>query len=341
MEVPPRRPRKSAASVTVKDVALQAGVSPMTVSRALNRPGSVDAAMEARVRQAVEALGYVPNRAARDLRGSRTRLVAAVFPSLGGPIFLQLIESLGHHLSLLGYQLLVGQSGYRDSREDDLLSDVIARRPDGIVLTGVAHTTMSRRRLEASGIPVVETWDLSLDPIGLLVGFSHADAGRAVCDFFCGKARRHLAYVGADDDRSSKRADAFERRAAERGVAFQRAQYVPAPASIGDGRRMLRGLLAAGGRVDAVFCSSDFVAMGVLIEARQLGLQVPADLMVVGFGDLGIAADVSPSISSIRIDTDRIARVSARWIVDAMSPGARDDRVVDVGFTLVERDSTA
>ena len=193
MQVAPKRPRKAAASVTVKDVALKAGVSPMTVSRALNRPGSVDAAMEARVREAVGALGYVPHRAARELRGSQTRLVAAVFPSLGGPIFLRLIESLGQHLSLLGYQLLVGQSGYHDSREDDLLSDVIARRPDGIVLTGVAHTALSRRRLEASGIPVIETWDLSLDPIGLLVGFSHAEVGRAVCDFIDGRGRRHLA----------------------------------------------------------------------------------------------------------------------------------------------------
>lgn len=340
MEVQARRSRKAPASVTVKDVALQAGVSPMTVSRVLNRPGSVDAAMETRVRLAVEALGYVPNRAARDLRGSRTRLVAAVFPSLGGPIFLQLIESLGRHLSARGYQLLVGQSGYLDSREDDLLSDVIARRPDGIVLTGVTHTTMSRRRLEASGIPVVETWDLSLDPIGLLVGFSHAEAGRAVCDFFWRKGRNKLAYVGADDDRSRKRADAFARQAAVRGVVCRPAEYVSAPTSIGDGRRMLARLLDAGEKVDAVFCSSDFVALGVVIEARQRGLQVPSDLMVVGFGDLGVAADVSPSISTIRIDTERIAGVSAAWIADAKSTGDRDDRVVDVGFTLVERETT-
>src|SRR5688572_8301037 len=105
-------------SITVHDVARLAGVSAITVSRALNTPAQVSAETLQRVRDAVQRTGYVPNLLAGGLRSSKSRLVAAVVPTLAGPVFLETIEALTAALAERGYQLMLGQSGYADSRED-------------------------------------------------------------------------------------------------------------------------------------------------------------------------------------------------------------------------------
>src|SRR3982751_2416238 len=202
---PPRRTRRGSGAVTLHDVARLAGVAPITASRALNTPDRVSADVLEKVSDAVRRTGYVPNRLAGGLASARSRLVAAVVPTIAGPVFLQTVQSLTAALAESGYQLMLGQSGYTDSREDALLEAIIGRRPDGIVLTGVVHSATGRKRLMAAGIPVVETWDLTPTPIDMLVGFSHVDVGRSVANFLHGKGRRRLAVVAGDDERSARR----------------------------------------------------------------------------------------------------------------------------------------
>lgn len=338
--MPARDPSSSHLSITVNDVARVAGVSAMTVSRVLNRPGQVPEATVAKVRAAIALTGYVPNRAAGALRSSRTRLVAAVVPTLSGPMFLETLDALTAGLAARGYQLMVGQSGYNEAREDELLADIIGRRPDGIVLTGVLHTAQGRQRLLASGIPIVETWDLAPDPIDVLVGFSHEAVGHRVADFFAQRGRHRLAVIGGDDPRARRRAEAFAAQARARGLPEAELQYVPAPARLGPGRTALRELLQRAPDVDAVFCSSDLVALGVLTEARAQGLAVPRQLAVVGFGDLNFAADLEPALSSVRVDPRQIGELAAQCIVTRAHRETLAERVIDVGFQLIERASS-
>ncbi len=127
-------------AATVHDVARLASVSAITVSRALNAPERVSASTLERVRAAVTQTGYVPNLLAGGLRSAKSKLVAALVPSVAGPVFLETIQSLTDALDERGYQLLLGQSGYRNSREDALVDAIVGRRPAGIVLTGMAHS---------------------------------------------------------------------------------------------------------------------------------------------------------------------------------------------------------
>ena len=168
-------------TLTVHDIARLAGVSAMTVSRALNHPEKRSPATLAKVQAVVQHTGFVPNGMAGGLRSSRAKLVAAVLPTLVGPVFQETTRALNAALDARGYQLMIGQSGYDVSREDSLLDAIIRRRPDGIVLTGIMHTPAGRRQLLASGIPVVETWDLTPTPIDMLVGFSNEEIGTSVC----------------------------------------------------------------------------------------------------------------------------------------------------------------
>lgn len=336
---PRGRPKRRSNSVTVHDVALLAGVSAMTVSRAVNTPSGVPEATLARVQQAIDKTGYVPNLLAGGLRSNKSRLVAALIPALTGPVFNETVQALIVAFGERGYQLMLGQSGYAESREDALLRAIIGRRPDGIVLTGVTHSDETRRRLMAAGIPVVETWDLTPTPIDMLVGFSHTAVAETVCRRLHAGGRRRLAVIGADDERSLRRMAAFLATARSLGLRKPEMHRVPAPAMMDGGRRGLHALMAQDPEVDGVFCSSDLLALGLLTEALVLGIKVPERLAVIGFGDVYFARDLYPALTTVRIDGSRMGQEVARCIVDRVEGCAVPERVIDIGFTIVERAS--
>src|SRR5512138_3022625 len=161
------RPRQRAGRGPAKlaDVARLAGVSPITASRALQKPELVADDTAARVRAAAEALAYVPNGIAGGLSSRKSNMVIAVIPTTFNPGFTDLIESLRIELDRAGYQLFLGLTEYDPAREEKLITTVIRRRPDAIVLTGVVHSPVVRWRLTGAKIPIVETWDLSPTPL--------------------------------------------------------------------------------------------------------------------------------------------------------------------------------
>ncbi|UST53368.1 LacI family DNA-binding transcriptional regulator [Comamonadaceae bacterium OTU4NAUVB1] len=339
---PGRAPRRGSGGVTLADVARLAGVSAITVSRALNTPDLVSPEAREKVRLAVERTGYVPNLLAGGLASNRSRLVAALVPTIAGPVFLETIQALTETLAAHGYQLMLGQSGYDRSREDALIDAIVGRRPDGIVLTGIMHSAQGRQRLLASGIPVVETWDLTPTPIDMLVGFSHEEAGAATARFLHRRGHRRPVIVTGDDRRADLRRAGFEqawRRLAPDASASLPVHRVPAPTTLGAGRSALAELLDNGVSLDALACSSDVLAHGVITEAQARGLRVPADLGVVGFGDLAFARHAHPAISTVRIDGTAIGRQAARCIVERAEGREVVPKVMDLGFSVVERDS--
>ncbi|WP_092957298.1 LacI family DNA-binding transcriptional regulator [Paracidovorax konjaci] len=326
-------------AVTLREVAERAGVSMITVSRVLKTPAQVSEATRERVQEAVATLGYVPNLMAGGLRSSRSHLVMALVPTTRGQLFGEMIQSLTDALHARGFQVMFGEVGYAASREDELLRAIVGRRPDGIVLTGVMHSPEGRRLLLASGIPVVETWDTTPTPIDMLVGLSHERLGEAVCAYLHGRGHRQLAVLSGDDNRAMRRQQGFSEAARQRGLPPPAVHWGPAPTSHAEGRTGLAALLERTPRIDAVFCSSDMLALGVLTEARARGISVPGDLAVVGFGDIEFAATQSPSLTTVRIDGTRIGETAARFIADRAEGRAVAEPSVDIGFSIVERES--
>jgi LacI family gluconate utilization system Gnt-I transcriptional repressor len=335
----PRRGRRGRGGLTLTDVARLAGVAPITVSRALNNPGQLTAETLARVQEAVARTGYVPNRVAGGLASSRTRLVAALVPTVASPVFLETVQAWTDTLDQAGYQVMLGQSGYGETREDALLDAIIGRRPDGVILTGVMHSPEGRKRLVACGIPVVETWDLTPTPIDMLVGFSHEKVGLAVGEYLLSRGALAPGVVSADDYRAGLRLSAFTAAAAARGIPDVPRELVPTPTTLGSGRRAFARLLERHPGTDAVFCSSDTLALGVLTEAHARGIRVPEQIRVMGFGDNNFAADAYPSLSTVRIDGMAIGRQAARFVIDRVEGREIPERVIDLGFKLVGRTS--
>ena len=334
-----KRSRRSSGAITLRDVAKLAGVAPITASRAVNTPDQVSAEVLQKVQDAIDRTGYVPNRMAGGLASSRSRLIAAVVPSLLGSVFLEMVESLNNSLFEAGYQLMLGQSGYSTTHEEALLDAIIGRRPDGIFLTGIMHSSKGRTRLLASGIPVVETWDLTPTPIDMLIGFSHSDIGREAANYLMGKGRQRFALVRAEDERASRRAAAFQDAIAQRGLRDACLINVGASRSIKSGREALGRILAQAPDVDAVFCSSDLLALGVITEARARGIEVPGQLAVMGFGDVLFVGDMVPTLTTVRINGGDMGKMAAQFLIARAEGRPVDQRIVDIGFSIVERDS--
>jgi LacI family gluconate utilization system Gnt-I transcriptional repressor len=336
---PSRRSRRGSGAITLRDVAALAGVAPITASRALNTPQAVSPEVLARVRAAVQRTGYVPNRMAGALASARSRLIAAVVPSTVVSVFMETIEALNETLFHSGYQLMLGQSNYSAAREEALLEAIIGRRPDGIFLTGILPPGRARTRLLASGIPVVETWDLTPTPIDMLIGFSHADIGRAVARFLHRRGHQRCALIRADDERALRRATAFAAERAAQGQDDVPVVSVGASRTLKSGREALARLLAQQPGVDAVFCSSDLLALGVMTEARVRGIRVPQELAVVGFGDVPFVGDMAPALTTVRINGGRIGELAAQYLMARAQGQAVAQPLVDVGFAIVERES--
>jgi LacI family transcriptional regulator, gluconate utilization system Gnt-I transcriptional repressor len=211
-----------------------------------------------------------------------------------------------------------------------------------VIHVGIIHSKEGRRRLTAAGIPVVETWDLTPTPIDMLVGFSHEKAGAAVAEFLYQRGSRRPAIISADDYRAGLRRHGFTEAMARllgKGAPMP-CRLVTAPTSLASGRTGLAPLLDRHPDIDAVFCSSDVIAQGALTEAQARGVNVPSQLKIMGFGDLDFAAHTHPALTTVRVDGTAIGRQAAAFIVGRARGEAIEQRIVDLGFTVVERAST-
>lgn len=348
MSVPLPKPKVGARrgarrDMTLDDVAQLAGVAPITVSRALHKPHLVSPQTVEKVRRAVDRLGYVPNLLAGGLASSRSRLIMAVIPTTINPTFSEMVDALRDELVKSGYELMIGLSGYSDEREEHLVNAIVSRRPDGIVLAGLARSPTLRRRLENARIPVVETWDLSTKPVDMLVGFSNRRAGRAAANYFIKNGRRRLALLVGGDPRAAARGAGFQAAAKAAGVQVGGVEVVASPTTVGMGRGGIRSLLERDPAIDAVFCSSDLLALGVLQEGIASDIAIPGRLAVMGFGNLNFSADTWPSLTTVAVDGERIGRQAARFLLERIEGGHDDDapasRILDVGFRIIARDS--
>jgi LacI family gluconate utilization system Gnt-I transcriptional repressor len=194
--------------------------------------------------------------------------------------------------------------------------------------------------LSGSGIPIVETWDTTPNPIDMLVGISHEEISHKICKYLVERGRRHLALISGNDERAIRRNDAFLNAARILGLTPPVIHLLPAPTNHAAGRSALAALLAGYPEMDAVVCSSDMLAMGVLTEAQLRGVSIPQSIALIGAGDMDFAASLNPSLTTVKVDRALLGTTAAQFIIDRLAGKEVINKVVNLDFTLVERQST-
>ena len=180
------------------DVAREAGVSAQTVSRVIRSPGLVKEETRNLVRATIERLGYVPDSTAGDLASNRSRFVAAVIPSVSMSIYEDSVRALSSELLAAGYQLLLGNTEYSLDSEEATIFAFLGRRPEAMVVVGVDHTDRAKALMRQSGIPIIETMDLTDTPIDTVVGYSNKVATATLTRLLLTRGYKRIVFVGGE-----------------------------------------------------------------------------------------------------------------------------------------------
>jgi len=340
-------PRGHAALPTgrasIRDVAARAGVSVTTVSHTLNGTRFVSEQARAKVHEAAHALGYVPSEVARGLKHNTTRTLGMLVPNNSNPYFAEIIRGVEHHSFAAGYSLLLCNSNDDVRQQADHLRVLAERRVDGIVLVASGDDGAIVAVCKDLRLPLVLV-DREIETIAVdLIEVDHAAGGELATAHLLGLGHAGVACIGGPSDlRASHQREAGWRRALDKAGIVPRADEVVrgdfGPAS---GAAAMRRLLQAPRPPTAVFVCNDMMAIGALHAAHEAGIAVPAQLSVVGFDDIELAAYTSPPLTTVAQPKEAIGTGAAGLLLERLRDGRTEPRRTVLQPALHLRSSTA
>jgi LacI family transcriptional regulator, gluconate utilization system Gnt-I transcriptional repressor len=329
--------------LTMEDVARHAGVSAMTVSRALRSPATVNKETRERVAMSIADTGYIHNLVASALASKRSGLVAIILPTIASSMFADSIKGVSEVVRRRGGQIVIAETLYSSAEEERVVAALLGRRPDGLIIIGVSHTRRMRQLVERSGVPVVETWDSTTRPLDNLVSLSNYDAARAMTKALLDNGFRRIAFVGSmgRDHRAEMRAKGYVAALNARGIATPQIIRVDDIASMDTGTQVVEEILANPRRPEAVFFLNDVLAAGALLAFQSRGISVPGDIGVAGFGGFDLGRHLNPSLSTVHIPRYEIGCIAADILMDRIEGKVEAPINRRVEFEVLLRGSTA
>lgn len=312
--------------VTMRDVAKAAGVSRMTVSRALKKDSPISSETREHILKVVKDMKYVPDQMAGSLTTKKSGFVGLLLPSLDNLHFALTVQSLTQVVEENGLQMLFGHTAYSPEREEQILETMLRRRPEAMILSYDGHTERTLELLKDAGIPIVEIWERPKNPIEHTVGFSNELAAYDMTTALIGQGFKNIVFLGEVEDdwtRGAARRNGFERAMNEAGLNPKaEVRFGTPPLSIENGAAAVDLILEQYPDVDCVFCVSDMAAFGVQSRLKAMGISVPDQISVVGFGNFEVSRFASPTISTVVVDPIAIGRETGELIVRLLSGGA-------------------
>ena len=324
---------------TIYDVAKQAGVSITTVSRMLNAPGKVNGETRERILAAIDALGFVPKAEARARALRGTGRIGVISPFFTAPSFVQRLRGISEVLSAKKFELVIYTVDSADHLKSFLSSLPLTGNLDGLIILSLPVDDSDVHRLVEHGLPTV------------LVEFPHPSlssveiddemGGRMAARYLLKKGHRCIAFLGDTDlpeyslHPVSRRLVGFRQTLREAGIELPEIYVKLAPYSQEQTRQVAANLLSLPEPPTAIFAATDFQALGVLKAARQLKVQVPEQLAVVGFDDLDIAEYAD--LTTIRQHLDESGRLAVEILLAQIESPSRPPRHVKLTLTLIER----
>ncbi len=338
--------RRGHGKATLADVARRAGVTTMTVSRMLREPHRVSDETGERIRQALADTGYAPNKQAATMASGRSAIVAAIIPNVANSIFAETVQGLSDVLQPAGLELLLASTNYSLEREEEQLRAVLGWAPAALVVTGLRHTAGALtllRQAQASGTPVIEMWEK--DPAGMefiQIGFNHRNAGHTMAQHLLDCGHTDLVYVdsGVEEDfRAHERGEGFA-QTAERAGATVRIIKADRGEPMAAGRQALQRLQSTTLPQGIAF-ANDHLAAGAWLQAHDIGIRVPQQVALLGFGDFPIAAQLGGGISTLAAPRYAIGHNAGLKILSDLGSNAAPDVVASsLQPTLVVRNTT-
>jgi LacI family transcriptional regulator len=334
---PPRQP------VRIEEVARAAGVSSATVSRVLNRSAPVSEELRDKVEAFARQIGYVANGAARALASRRSKAFGVVVPNLSNTIFSAATEAFQQRVIAADHTMLLATFNYDEDLEYRNVCTMIERGIDGLMLVGVTHPARLYERLEASGIPFVQTWAPARSSKYPTIGWDDRKLARIAVDHLVGLGHRDIAVVAGltrYNDRVRTRIAGVRAALRRHKIGLPEERIVYTSYQIDDARAAFRKIQAQGAMPTAMIANNDVVAIGLILEAAAQGVRVPDQLSIFGVGDLELAAHLTPSLTTVRAPREAIGTLAAEYLLARME-GHQFSVPSELSLELVVRNSTA
>ena len=330
--------------VTLQDVAERAGVSMKTVSNVVRGYRHVSPGMRERVQAAVDELGYRPNGTGRSLATGRSSMLGLAFPDLRRPYFAELAHVFARVAESRGYRLLLAETGATADGERSVLRDREAGIVDGMVMQPQA---LAARDLDGlrHGMPIVFLGEDPQPEGADQVAIDNVAAARDAVGHLVRLGRRRIGFLGHETDQvswtSSLRIEGYRAALDDAGLPADPARLVPRrqDGDARDAEEALSAALDAGLELDGLLCRDDLAAIGALRALRRHGLDVPADVAVIGWDAIELGASTAPSLTSVSPDTRALAERALDLLFDRLDGLAEPGRHVTVGHEILFRES--
>ena len=323
--------------VTIKDVARRAGVSDISVSRVMRNAPNISETLRKKVTHAADELGYTPNRLAGALKARSSNLVAVIVPSMSNAVFPEVLDGIDSVLDLHGCQAVLGITHYDRERELQIVRDMLAWSPMGVILAGTDQDERVRTLLERQAVPVVQMMDIDGDPMQVAVGMSHRDAARTVADYLVEKGYNAFGYIGAWGERpgrSKLRRLSFAERLGELGHTLSAQLICEENSSVQVGISATQEILSRHPRLDCIFYANDDLAVGGYFHCMSAGISVPTQLGLVGFNGIELGQALPEKLTSVRTPRFSMGRESATVLLRHCR-NETVERLHDLGFEML------
>jgi LacI family transcriptional regulator len=342
------------APVTLRDVAVRAGVHPATASRALNPETRILVSEDTarRVLDAAEALGYSPNPVARSLRTRRSHTVGVLIPDLNNPLFPPMVRGLEDRLAAAGYVALIGNTDSDDKRERMVFDQMRARHVDGLVLATARLRHPLLAEASRAEIPVVLINRLAQDYSFPSVTVDNERGVRMAVSHLAGLGHRRIAHIAGPQEMSTglSRYRGFVTAMESSGLQVDSDLVVFAKAfTVEEGLRCTRLLLERGGQAGqaagtdctAIAAANDMLAVGCYAALDECGLSCPEDISVVGFNDMPFIDRLRPPLTTIRFPHYQVGTEAAQLLLERIAEHSGPVKILYLAPELIIRGSTA
>ncbi len=301
------------------DVAREAGVSQMTVSRVMRSAGYISKDVRKEVVTAARKIGYVHNRLAGGNASYDNPIVGVVVPTMQNRVFTEVLSGINDALDESGLRPVFGVSEYSPETEEDLVFDLLSWRPRGLILPGLEHTDSLRKIIAQTGVRVAEIMDTDGDPISACFGFSQIRAGQEMARHLIERGHRTFGYVGSQgglDLRATKRFEAFAKVIREAGAQIVATETSEDASSMEVGRTITNRILQRDGRPDAIYFANDDMAAGGLMHCLAEGISTPDEIALAGFNGLAFLSALPRLVTTTVTPRYDIGLAAARWLME-------------------------
>ena len=328
---------------TVFDVARHAGVSKSTVSLVLTQSNKVSDKAKLKVEQAIEAIGYVYNREAASMRSRRSNLVAIVINDLTNPYSAQLAVGLEQHIRKMGLFSMLVNSGEDLATQEQLVRNLKEYNVSAFIMCPVAGTSGQwQNDLVSQGFPVINIMRQVADANLPTVLPDNITGAKAATEHLLSKGHKHIAFIGGNEGISDyhQRLSGFKQALHAADKPFTTNLCIQSTTNRHGGRQAMLQALSQVTDLDAVVCLSDVIAYGAIETLRDQGKQPGKDIAIVGFDDLADSCLMTPSLSSVRIDAEKIGAAVGTLLKKARQAEGAEDETFIVPVELIVRASS-